>query len=216
MATISLHNFWSPLLGILNSLCKKCCVACRFWWAREDCLPCSELGPINGSPKVRQTHDLVVVSCSPPATSPGVLDKSYNWAECHKSLIWKGKHTSTNIHFNQTLEVTKLGTQYLSAQEMWRFLDFASQTKHALENSFPNTKNASTFRAVFSSRRHSYTSIPPFHLSTWLMENRQAIKNTSTSNHGDNVAHYSLALSQRFWHSSGRKRRGEDKNWNRG
>lgn len=121
MATISLHNFWSPLLGILNSLCKKCCVACRFWRAREECLPCSELGPINGWPKVRQTHDLVVVSCSPPATSPGVMDKLYNWVECHKSLVWKGKHTSTNIHFNQTLEVTKLGTQYLSAQECGDF-----------------------------------------------------------------------------------------------
>lgn len=107
--------------------------------------------------------------------------------------------------------MTKVGTQYLSGARMWRFLNFASQTKHALEKSFPNMKNASTFRAVFSSHRHSYTSIPPFHLSTWLTENRQAIKNTSTSNHGDNVAHYSLALSQRFWHSGGRKRRGEDR-----
>lgn len=107
-------------------------------------------------------------------------------------------------------------TQYLFLSKNVEISYFCFPKKPALENSSPNMQNASAFRAVFSSHRHSYTSSPPFHLSTWLTENRQAIKNTSTSNHGDNVAHYSLALSQRFWHSSGRKRRGEGKDLNGG
>lgn len=37
---------------------------------------------------------------------------------------------------------------------MWRFLYFTSQTKHALENSFPSMKNVSSLRAIFSSHMH--------------------------------------------------------------
>lgn len=210
MATISSHNFWCSLLGIFNSLCKKCCTPGRFWRVREECFSCSELGPIKGSPKkLRHSQGLVTFSCSPSATSPGVLDKWCSSREHWKSLARKGKHFSTNIHFNKTLEMTKPGEQDLSITRMWRSLHFTSQTKRALENSFPSMKNVSSLRAIFS---HPCRSIPPFHLSTWLTENRQAIKNTSTSNHGDNVPHYSPALSQRP-DTPGRKRRGEDKDW---
>lgn len=107
--------------------------------------------------------------------------------------------------------MTEPGEQDLSTTKMWRFLHFTSQTKHALENSFPSMKKCLQFESHIL-LSHACRSIPPFHLGTWLTENRQAIKNTSTSNHGDNVPHYSPALSQRP-DTPGRKRRGEDKDW---
>lgn len=91
-ATISLHNFWCSLLDIFSSLSKKCGSPGRFWRVREECFSCSQLwkGP-------QKTWGLVTFSCSPSAALPGVLDK---WCSWRKSLARKGKHFSTNIHFN--------------------------------------------------------------------------------------------------------------------